>query len=96
MSDKTEASYLVVFDLIKTRTPQWKPEKVHVDFEIAPTNTLKSIFPNIMIRCFFKQNFFRKYKELNLKGNIYRKIVNLCSVLPLLPSITRSKKVIST
>lgn len=89
MSDKTEASYLVVFDLIKTRTSQWKPEKVHVDFEIAPTNALKSIFPNITIRgCFFhfKQSICRKDKELNLKGNIYRKIVNLCSVLPLLPS----------
>lgn len=91
MSDKKENSYFALFDIIKTRFPEWNPIKIHADFEIAPTNALDVIFsecPTVIIkRCYahFVRSLYKKAKTLGLKAKIYKRIVGLYSALPLLP-----------
>lgn len=89
MSHKDENSYLQLFNMLKNKAPNWMPKVVHIDFEMAISNALKHHFPNVAIRrCYFhfKQTIYRKYKNMNgSKMKIYKKIVSLCTVLPLLP-----------
>lgn len=50
MSDKKEATYTALFDILRTLCPEWAPKKVHADFEVAATNAIKHFFPRIEIK----------------------------------------------
>lgn len=88
MSDKKESTYSALFDVLHARFPEWKLEKIHLDFEVATSNALRIIFPNIKIKkCYyhFTNSLWRKAKSLGIKTKLYRRIVGLCTALPLLP-----------
>lgn len=88
MSDKSEESYSIVYDIIKANISDWEPNILHADFEMGLTNPLKIFFPNVMIkRCHyhFMNSLWRKAKENDLKSKLYRRVVGLCAALPLLP-----------
>lgn len=44
MSDRSKPSYTAVWDFIKTKFPNFKPEKCHCDYETALRKTLKKSF----------------------------------------------------
>ena len=57
MENKQEQLYTSVFQAIRDRLPannQGGPEHFSIDFELAPTNAFKAIFPNSTEAfCFF-------------------------------------------
>ncbi|CAI6361032.1 unnamed protein product [Macrosiphum euphorbiae] len=54
MSRKTECAYSALFNKILTLVPEWKPQTIIIDFERAAIASIKSIFPNTVIRgCWF-------------------------------------------
>lgn len=88
MSDKKESSYHAIFDILNTKYVEWKPLKIHMDFEIATSNAIKNIFPDIIVsKCYYHYNkcIWKKCDSLHIKSKLYRRIVGLCAVLPLLP-----------
>lgn len=90
MSDKTEQSYVVLFEIIKVQCLNWKTKVYHCYFETEMINALKKVFPTILImRCYyhFINALWRQETFLGLKAKIYRRLVGLCTrtVLPLLP-----------
>lgn len=88
MSDKKESTYSALFDILQAKFPEWKPDKFHLDFEVATSNALKLIFPNLEIKnCYyhFTQSLWRKAKSIGIKTKLYRRLVGLCTALPLLP-----------
>ncbi|KAL0852101.1 hypothetical protein ABMA28_000341 [Loxostege sticticalis] len=41
LSDKKEATYFALFDIITSQIPGWKPTTIHADFETASTNAIR-------------------------------------------------------
>ncbi|KAL0810826.1 hypothetical protein ABMA28_010136 [Loxostege sticticalis] len=89
MSDKKETTYFALFDILKANFEDFHPQKFHCDFEFAPSNALKAIFPDVTLKkCYyhFTNSIWRKAKSLQIKKNKrYRRIVGLCAALALLP-----------
>lgn len=90
MSDMSQASYTILFEIIKSQFPSWTPQKFTSDYETATRAAIVEVFPSIITKgCFYHYSnaVWRKAKKLNLvKEKMSRKIVRLTSVLPLLPS----------
>lgn len=67
MSRKTTRAYAAVFEKLLNIEPQWKPETVIIDFEIAAMAGIQFIFPGISVRgCWFhsSQAIWRKIGNL--------------------------------
>ena len=70
LPNKTEKTYSRLLDALDTFAPDCKPDKVLLDFEIAPINAFQKHHPtSILSGCYFHltQNFVRKIGELGLK-----------------------------
>lgn len=83
-----ETTYFALFDILKANFEDLHPQKFHCDFEFAPSNASKAIFPDVTLKkCYyhFTNSIWRKAKSLQLKKNKrYRRIVGLCAALALL------------
>ena len=70
LPNKNEKTYSRLPAALETFAPDWKPDKVLLDFEIASTNASQKHHPaSILSVCYFHltQNFVRKTGELGLK-----------------------------
>ena len=70
LPNKTEKTYSRLLDALDTFAPDCKPDKILLDFEIAPINAFQKHHPASMLSgCYFHltQNFVRKIGELGLK-----------------------------
>lgn len=88
LSHKTKTAYTTLFSLIKTQIPDWKPPTFITDFEEAAIQAIADVFPNADHQgCYyhFSNKLWRKSKQLGIKDKRKKRIVSLCSVLPLLP-----------
>ena len=69
MTTKSQALYIAVLERISSKVPHFKPSASMSDWEIAPRNALKEVFPQIGIYgCWFHytQCIWRKTKKLGL------------------------------
>ncbi|XP_063394302.1 uncharacterized protein LOC134679329 [Cydia fagiglandana] len=89
LSSKTKHIYETLFHLIKSRIPDWQPEKYKTDYEEAAMQAVTHVFPDIEFNgCYYHSNksIWRKGRELGLTTNKNtRRIVALTAVLSLLP-----------
>lgn len=89
MTTKTERSYNILLQIIKSQIPLWNPEKFTLDFELSSRNAIVKLFPNIEVKgCFyhFSASLRRKAKAIGgMKSQINRRHVSLCTGLALLP-----------
>lgn len=89
MTKMNENTYKIVFDLIKTVIPNWKPLKFTSDFEKAAMNAMQFIFPEVQIKgcqIHMAKAVKKRAKELKLdKNKLLNRTVALCTALPLLP-----------
>lgn len=54
MSNRTKVTYKAVFEIIKEKFPNLKPEKAHTDFEDAMRNAFQDTYPECdIIGCHF-------------------------------------------
>lgn len=57
LPDKKVETYAILFSLIKSQFRNWQPEKITVDFELAPIKAIRGVFPGIEIKgCFYHLN----------------------------------------
>ena len=76
LPNKTEKTYSRLLDALETFAPDCKPDKILLDFEIAPINAFQKHHPASMPSgCYFHltQNFVRKVGELGLKKLVSEK-----------------------
>lgn len=89
MTRRDAKSYEILFSLIKSEIPDWKPKKYKTDFEKAAMKSIKSVFPSVQVKgCYthLKKNIWDKSRALNLTSDIEKiREVALTAVLPLLP-----------
>lgn len=67
MSRKTTKAYAALFEKLLSIEPQWQPETVIIDFELAAMAGIQFIFPSINIQgCWFhsSQAIWRKIGNL--------------------------------
>ena len=67
LEDRTKKSCYSAMDIIKRSCPNFAPESVMLDFEIAERSAIKELFPGTELRgCFFhwKQCLIRKFKAV--------------------------------
>lgn len=97
MTHQTKEAYSILFDLIRSRVPNWQPKNVTIDFEKAVMHALTKTF--VLGRSMKKMDvevhgchyhfcnaLFRKAKALGIKlTKTNRRIVSLCGKLALLP-----------
>lgn len=95
MTDKKTSSYYILFNLIKSQLPAFKPNKVHCDYEKAPINALRQVYPDIVFKgCFYhwSKSVWKKAKLLgHTKCKGEKRIIELTAALPLIPQ-THSKE----
>lgn len=89
LSNKEEVTYQRMFSGILRNVPDWKPEKFTLDFEKAPMNVIKKIFPQTIVKgCFvhFSRAILRKAKSLGLLEHVEsHNHIKLCMALANLP-----------
>lgn len=91
LSDKKQSTYFALFEILRSQL-KWDPRKIHCDFEISLLNSIKQFCTTItIVGCYYhwSQCIWRKAKSLGLsktKSKKDKRIVSLCSVLPLLPA----------
>ncbi|KAE9521296.1 hypothetical protein AGLY_018315 [Aphis glycines] len=74
MSRKTECAYSALFNKILTIVPEWQPQTIVIDFERAAIASIRSLFPNTVIRgCWFHSS-----------NAVWRKVGNISNLLYLL------------
>lgn len=88
--NKKQLTYEILFHMVKSQIPEWEADQFTFDFEIAPRNAIKKIFPNIMVRgCYFHfyQSLMRKARLLGIKktSKVNNRHVCLCAGLAILP-----------
>lgn len=74
LPNKKRETYVRMFRLILDVIPEWKPQKINLDFEAAAISALREVFPAAEINgCFFhmKKCLWRRVQELGLT-NDYR------------------------
>lgn len=92
MSNRTEKSYKILFNLILSQLPEWEPLKIHCDYEKAAMNAISKVFPNCTIKgCYYHwvRNIWKnaespKYRITKSKPE--KRIVGLTAALPLMPA----------
>lgn len=88
LPDKKLETYTVVFRIIKSQFQDWQPEKITVDFELAPMKAIRRVFPSVVVKgCFYHLNrcLFRKAKALKITTRVKRRHVARCASLARLP-----------
>jgi hypothetical protein len=88
MTNKSQESYMALFQMIKSEIRNWSPIKFHLDFEIATANALLAIFPEIKLKkCYYHltKSIWKKSKELKMNSKHERRVVGLFTALALLP-----------
>lgn len=87
--NKKQATYEILFQIIKSQVPDWNPKKFQSDYEAAAMNAMQKIMPNCkIVGCYFhfKSALRKKAKELKLNKNpVHKAHVAICGVLSLLP-----------
>ena len=93
LPNKTEKTYSRLLDALVTFAPDCKPDKVLLDFEIAPVNAFQKHHPASMLSgCYFylTQNFVRKIGELGLK-KLVSENHEVALALKMIPSLALEK-----
>ena len=93
MTRRTEELYQAVFEKIKELNPLFSPRSVMTDYETAPINAIRSVFPEVESNgCWFHyvdriRSKVQKYglSDLYLEDNEVRSAVKSLMCLPLLP-----------
>lgn len=87
MTHQTEKAYSILFNLIKSQVPEWRPMKVTIDFEQAAMKALSKMELEIKgCHYHYSNALLRKAKDLQLlKDKDNKRIVFLCINLPFLP-----------
>lgn len=91
LPNKSQSTYTVLFNQLKSALRNFKPIKYHSDFEIVTINAIQEVYPGIEIRgCYYHWHkaLWRKSKLLKLKSKGQTRIVGLTAALPLLPAET--------
>ncbi|KAF9420030.1 hypothetical protein HW555_003624 [Spodoptera exigua] len=87
--NKKQATYEILFQIIKSQVPDWNPKKFQSDYEAAAMNAMQKIMPNCkIVGCYFhfKSALRKKAKELKLNKNpVHKAHVAICGALSLLP-----------
>lgn len=90
MTNRTQKSYELLFHMIQSQLPEFKPHKVHCDYESAAINAIKEEYPNVIIKgCYYHwckriSKNAKKFKNNETKPE--KRIVSLTAALPLLPT----------
>lgn len=94
MNKRTENSYIILFQIIKSQLPEWNPVKFKTDYEKAAMNAIiKVIGQSVTVKgCYYHYNkaIFKKGKQLKITMRTSKdpkevRLVQLSAVLPLLP-----------
>lgn len=87
MTHRTKTAYSLLFNLIASQIPEWRPAKVTIDFEEGTMKALTKF--NVTVKgCYYHyvNSLWRKAKILGLsKDKHKRRIISLCTNLALLP-----------
>ncbi|XP_046686325.1 uncharacterized protein LOC124371996, partial [Homalodisca vitripennis] len=70
MTRKTQDSYQGVFVFLKQLIPDWNPQVILTDFELAMSNAAQLVWPNArVVGCFFHfaQAIYRMHRQLRLQ-----------------------------
>lgn len=92
LPNKKKESYVRMFRLILDEIPEWKPQKINVDFEAAAISALRDVFPEAEINgCFFhmKKCLWRRVQEIGLtreyrENEEIRQSIRMCAALSFL------------
>lgn len=89
MSNKTTESYKIMFNIIKSQLPGFKPAHFMTDYEAASMKAIQEVFPQAVIKgCFyhFARALWRKAIEYKVtRPQSHKRIVALTTMLPFLP-----------
>lgn len=86
--NKTENTYKLIFEMIKSQIPEWNPVKLTLDYEISAMKAIRKIFPNAVMKgCYyhFCASLFKKAKRLGIKSTVQRRHIARCAGLARLP-----------
>jgi len=89
LQNKTQATYLELFEKLTTLNANLKPASIMVDFEMAVITTLERVFPDSEIKgCFFhlSQNIYRKIQESGLQQR-YQEDSDFALKLRMIPAL---------
>lgn len=89
LPNKSQATYNILFNLIKSALINFKPKKYHSDFERGAMNAIQEVYPEIEIRgCYYHWHkaLWHQRKSLKLKSKGQTRIIGLTAALPLLPA----------
>lgn len=82
--NKKQATYEILFHMLKARFPNWCPRQFTMDFEMAIQNAAQKVLPNTLISgCYFHflKSLWKKAKHLELKSRPHKRHVALCASL---------------
>lgn len=88
LPDKKQETYEILFRLIKSVFPAWKPLKVTMDYEKAAMKAVAKVYNGIEIKgCYFHFNrcLFRKAKQLKISSPVKQRHVSRCAGIARLP-----------
>ena len=88
-ANKTQDTYMKLFEKLTTLNGNLKPATIMVDFELAVINSLESIFPECEIKgCFFhlSQNIYRKIQENGLLKR-YQEDCDFALIVRMIPAL---------
>lgn len=93
LPDRSERTYIRLFDEIKLRLPFWQPKTFKVDYEIAAITAFRKSFPNSVVKgCNFhyNQSIWRRVQRLGLctaynEDSEIRRHIRMCAALSHLP-----------
>lgn len=89
LTNKTEGTYTRMIQILKELVPDFMPERILLDFEMAAINAFKNEFPTSVVSCCFfhlSQSVIRRVTELGLKvryetdGNFQMLVKSLSSL----------------
>lgn len=96
LPDKSQQTYEILFRLIRSIFPDWKPLKVTMDFEKAAMKAVAKVYNGIEIKgCYFHYNrcLIRKAKQLKISTPVKQRHVSRCAgIARLPPELTASVK----
>lgn len=88
LENKKQKTYELLFDIIKSRFPTWRPSQMLIDYEKSAINAIRKKFPNTILKgCYyhFCRSIFKKAKNLGIKSRVQRRHVARCAGLARLP-----------
>lgn len=87
LPDKNMKTYEIVFELMKSSFPKWKPTKITIDFETAVIKAVKFFYCDIEVKgCYFHySSLLRKAKQLKITSSTQKRHIARCIGLARLP-----------